>query len=207
MPFHTVKYPFHTFLGVVAFSDRLSLYLCRMKKTMIMLCAVLQLCACGGGHKETDDVADTTERSPYEVVAIVPDTVVGRFIEPNRVDTLLFRTYSEKENRYIDSLPMYESWEDFVDWERERNNVIRVELIDGRLLRTISEPDRIYDLHCLNDFIRPGVDALGIAEEVSYEPSKGIVHFISLYGGNWKEFAIFDADSSKPIYDKSLLLD
>ena len=173
---------------------------------MILLCAAM-MCACGGGLKETDDVADTTERYPYEVVAVVPDTVVGRFIEPNRVDTLLFRSYSEKENRYLDSMPMYESWEDFVDWSRERNEVFRVELIDGGLLRTISEAERIYDFHCLNDFILPGVDALGIAEEVSYEPSKGIIHIISLYGGKWKEFLTFDADSLKPIYDKSLLLD
>ena len=149
---------------------------------MILLVAAM-LCACGGYHNETNELSDTTKEVGYEVVAIVPDTVVGRFIEPNGVDTLLFRWYSEKENRYFDSMPMYESWWNFEDRALERNAVIRVELIDGGLLRTISDAERISDYLCIGDCIRPlsGVDALGIAEADTYNPPCiGKLHIISL---------------------------
>ena len=63
---------------------------------MILLGAAM-LCACGRSHKETNDLVDTTKDVGHEVSPIAPDTVVGRFIEPNWVDTLLFMLYSEKK--------------------------------------------------------------------------------------------------------------
>ena len=178
-----------------------------MKKTMILLCAALQLCACGGRFKQNlnvasamdsspdnMDIADTTDRLWYESCDYVPDTVVGRFIEPNRVDTLLFRLYSEKECRYIDRAPYNVSIWDYIDWMQERDAVIRVETTDGRIVHTEIDRTGVCRAVALDGLVQ-GTDALAIVWFTMQISNIEMCHVVTIANGQWREIGSFDVNT------------
>ena len=162
---------------------------------MIMLCVALQLCACGGGHKETDDVADTSKEVGYEFVALVPDTVapdtvVGRFIEPNRVDTLLFRKYSEKKIVRMVELSPYQ----VANIRRHiKDDEIVVMTTYGRILHSEFNRWGVYRAVALDGLV-PGTDALAIVWNSMQDSNNEMCHVVTMANGQWREIGSFDVN-------------
>ena len=145
-----------------------------------------------------DTVADTLKEKTYELEQVNPIEVVGRFISPDKTDTLLFRRYSNNTHRYFDSLPIWGDnfmpGDDTV-WFRENDIAMKVTTADGRLVHTQTEVMYVHRVISLPDIL-PGYDVLAVVWR--YQDYSGIkpCHIVSVKDGQWTELGAFTVNTN-----------
>lgn len=145
-----------------------------------------------------DTVADTLKEKTYELEQVNPIEVVGRFISPDKTDTLLFRRYSNNTHRYFDSLPIWGDnfmpGDDIV-WFRENDIAMKVTTADGRLVHTQTEAMYVHRVISLPDIL-PGYDVLAVVWR--HQDFSGIkpCHIVSVKDGQWTELGAFTVNTN-----------
>ncbi|MBP5516133.1 MAG: hypothetical protein J6X86_04195 [Bacteroidales bacterium] len=142
-----------------------------------------------------DSVNRTQEKLRMEYVS--PDTVIGRFVSLQE-DTILFRRYSNKSHRYIDSLPKWgDNFEvgDDIDWFRENDIVMKVVTTDGRVIHT--ENDAMF-VHCAIPLpgLVQGYDVLAVIWKHQDFSGFKSCHMVGMKDGQWKELGSFDVNTN-----------
>ena len=145
-----------------------------------------------------DTVADTLKEKTYELEQVNPIEVVGRFISPDKTDTLLFRRYSNNTHRYFDSLPIWGDNfmpGDDTDWFRENDIAMKVTTADGRLVHTQTEAMYVHRVISLPDIL-PGYDVLAVVWR--HQDFSGIkpCHIVSVKDGQWTELGAFTVNTN-----------
>lgn len=145
-----------------------------------------------------DTVADTLKEKTYELEQVNPIEVVGRFISPDKTDTLLFRRYSNNTHRYFDSLPIWGDnfmTGDDIDWFRENDIAMKVTTADGRLVHTQTEAMYVHRVISLPDIL-PGYDVLAVVWR--HQDFSGIkpCHIVSVKDGQWTELGAFTVNTN-----------
>lgn len=168
-------------------------------KRLIHIVGIVLLASCQP-HTEVslDTVADTLKEKTYELEQVNPIEVVGRFISPDKTDTLLFRRYSNKTHRYIDSLPVWGDdymLGDDIDWFRENDIAMKVTTADGRLVHTQTEAMYVHRVISLPDIL-PGYDVLAVVWR--HQDFSGIkpCHIVSVKDGQWTELGAFTVNTN-----------
>ena len=145
-----------------------------------------------------DTVADTLKEKTYELEQVNPIEVVGRFISPDKTDTLLFRRYSNNTHRYFDSLPIWGDnfmpGDDIV-WFCENDIAMKVTTADGRLVHTQTEAMYVHRVISLPDIL-PGYDVLAVVWR--HQDFSGIkpCHIVSVKDGQWTELGAFTVNTN-----------
>lgn len=168
-------------------------------KRLIHIVGIMLLASCHP-HTEVslDTVADTLKEKTYELEQVNPIEVVGRFISPDKTDTLLFRRYSNNTHRYFDSLPIWGDNfmpGDDTDWFRENDIAMKVTTADGRLVHTQTEAMYVHRVISLPDIL-PGYDVLAVVWR--HQDFSGIkpCHIVSVKDGQWTELGAFTVNTN-----------
>lgn len=168
-------------------------------KRLIHIVGIMLLASC---HQHTegniDTVVDTLNEKTYELEHVKPIEVVGRFISPDKTDTLLFRRYSNKTHRYIDSLPIWGDnfmLGDDIDWFRENDIVMKVTTSDGRLVHTDNDAMFVPRAISLSGIL-PNYDVLAVVWK--HQDFSGIkpCHIVSVKDGQWTELGSFTVNTN-----------
>lgn len=145
-----------------------------------------------------DTVSGTLKEKTYELEQVNPIEVVGRFISPDKTDTLLFRRYSNNTHRYFDSLPIWGDGfmpGDDIVWFRENDIAMKVTTADGRLVHTQTEAMFVHRVISLPDIL-PGYDVLAVVWR--HQDFSGIkpCHIVSVKDGQWTELGSFTVNTN-----------
>lgn len=141
----------------------------------------------------SDTVSDTVKKTKYVLRHEDPITIVGKFISPDKTDTLQFRHYSNKTHRYIDSLPVwgddYELGDD-IDWYYGNGIVMRVTTPDGRIVHTVNDAMYVLRAIPLPDLL-PKTDALAVVWKCQDFSAIRECYIVSVENGQWDELGSF----------------
>ncbi|MCR5191986.1 MAG: hypothetical protein K6D59_01670 [Bacteroidales bacterium] len=170
-------------------------------RILLFLATAAVLSSCGQKRNNSAVDSDTTTigimgstvlcQKDYHLEPVIHDTLFGYFISPKHIDTLIFKYYSSRTNRLMDSIAIGNRTDmDAASWFYEQGIGIRIYLPNGILVHT--QPD-VMGMICAIplDNLLPAIDALAI---VWYpRQASGIMpcRIVSIEDGQWTEIGSF----------------